>query len=660
MSSLRVKSENANGAPKARSNSLKPNFNPALRRSLQKRTSGEMLPRAVFHTSQLDQIPLDTVDVANGDVGSQKATSAGKQFEGDFDEILEEVGGYGRFQWRILALMQPPFLFLGFTLLSQLWLLLEPDHWCHVPELEALGFSPEHVRDISIPREERAGREQFSHCLRYDVNFSQIDDPANWRPDNTTSLVSCSSGWHYDFSELYPTIVSDLDWVCDDAWKAPLTTALFFVGSIAGTLIFGAVSDRFGRLPALVAANLTACIAGVVSAFARSLFVFAASRFVFGMANNLQTTLAMVFLSEFVGVRWRGMVVNLPLATSFCLGMTILPWIAWGAGHWQYIALATSIPMVFPVVYLVARIPESCRWLQQTGQLDRAIEAMRKIAAENGRTVPEETWESFTVAARQKHKEEQTRPAPGLRQLARHPRLRTRMLVLMFSTSILLLLFDLTSRNTDFDVDIFTAQTLLAVSEAPADLLTWLLVDTLGRRWTITISTGLTSGAGLALAILLNLGTAPAAASTAVAVLCRFFTTIAVNALMTLSMELIPTDVRSRAFSLTQVAGHAGSVLSPLILFLERVWRGLPQLILSGLALLGAISVSLLPETKGRPLPDTLTEGEEFGKDQRWLQCYCGGEEGMQEGEGSEGEVAEQRNGTDNPALELNEDVTRM
>ena len=118
---------------------------------------------------------------------------------------------------------------------------------------------------------------------------------------------------------------------------------------------------------------------------------------------------------------------------------------------------------------------------------------------------------------------------------------------------------------------------------------------------------------------------------------------------MELGVELIPTEVRSRGFAVMQVAGHAGSLFSPVILFLERLGRGLPQLVLAGLALLGASSVSLLPETLGRPLPDTLADGEAFGRDQRWLQCHCG--DGRAEREIRKRNVA----GQDNRAVDLEE-----
>ena len=40
-----------------------------------------------------------------------------------------------------------------------------------------------------------------------------------------------------------------MDWVCGDSWKAPLTQGIHFAGGAVGTLLFGLFADRFGRLP---------------------------------------------------------------------------------------------------------------------------------------------------------------------------------------------------------------------------------------------------------------------------------------------------------------------------------------------------------------------------------------------------------------------------
>ena len=38
-----------------------------------------------------------------------------------------------------------------------------------------------------------------------------------------------------------------MNWVCDDAWKGSFSQSLFNVGAAIGTLLFGYISDHFGR-----------------------------------------------------------------------------------------------------------------------------------------------------------------------------------------------------------------------------------------------------------------------------------------------------------------------------------------------------------------------------------------------------------------------------
>ena len=47
-----------------------------------------------------------------------------------------------------------------------------------------------------------------------------------------------------------------MDWICDDAWIGPFTQAMFFVGAAIGAIVFGYVSDIYGRYPTFVATNV--------------------------------------------------------------------------------------------------------------------------------------------------------------------------------------------------------------------------------------------------------------------------------------------------------------------------------------------------------------------------------------------------------------------
>ena len=59
----------------------------------------------------------------------------------DFDDMLEYVGTFGRYQKCLFFWMAPFAIFVGFIYFSPYFITLVPDHWCDIPELEEL--SPE-------------------------------------------------------------------------------------------------------------------------------------------------------------------------------------------------------------------------------------------------------------------------------------------------------------------------------------------------------------------------------------------------------------------------------------------------------------------------------------------------------------------------------------
>lgn len=84
----------------------------------------------------------------------------------------------------------------------------------------------------------------------------------------------------------YISIVQEYDWVCRDGWIPVMGQSIFFTGSVVGTLVFGVLSDRFGRLHVLVLANMCALFGNLSTVFCIGATTFILSRFVAGLATD--------------------------------------------------------------------------------------------------------------------------------------------------------------------------------------------------------------------------------------------------------------------------------------------------------------------------------------------------------------------------------------
>lgn len=82
------------------------------------------------------------------------------------------------------------------------------------------------------------------------------------------------------------TLGQQLNWVCQDAWKSVLGQSMFFVGSVLGSLIFGILADKIGRLHILVISNIMALVGNVLTVFATDVALFSICRFLAGLATD--------------------------------------------------------------------------------------------------------------------------------------------------------------------------------------------------------------------------------------------------------------------------------------------------------------------------------------------------------------------------------------
>ena len=71
--------------------------------------------------------------------------------------------------------------------------------------------------------------------------------------------------------------------MCDRSFLAPLITTTYFCGVMVGGVIFGTLSDRFGRKSMMLVCLYTQCVIGIAIHFVRRLVIFIGLRFIQGI-----------------------------------------------------------------------------------------------------------------------------------------------------------------------------------------------------------------------------------------------------------------------------------------------------------------------------------------------------------------------------------------
>ena len=131
----------------------------------------------------------------------------------NFDQVLERIGGFGKYQKFLLFLLGIAAIPVGAMTLGNVFISGLPHHSCYIPALANL--STHQQQRISSPPERSSGGEvqdgKYDVCHVYDVDYSSLDLTLNETDHahvtlNATELRTCSA-WVYDDSVFSYTIV---------------------------------------------------------------------------------------------------------------------------------------------------------------------------------------------------------------------------------------------------------------------------------------------------------------------------------------------------------------------------------------------------------------------------------------------------------------------
>ncbi|KOB67750.1 Organic cation transporter protein [Operophtera brumata] len=530
----------------------------------------------------------------------------------DYDELLSSAGELGRYQVLLCVSTAPFYMFGVFVYFSQLFMTeVSANHWCWIPQLQNLT-EVERI-NLAIPADVNS-RYGYSQCQAYVANWTEILSTGK-TPDETWQTAPCQDGWEFDKSEIpYPTITSEMGWVCDKNSYQATAQAIFFIGSTVGGFTIGWIADRFGRLPALVASNLLGCIGGLLSTFARNFIQFSICRFIMGMAHSNCMLMAYLIALEYVAPKHRTLLTNMTFSIFFSAFAMSLPWIALACGHWKTISLVTSLPLGF-AIFAPLFIPESPRWLLSKGRIDEAIEKIRVIGRINRKEVPMTLIEQFKETLSKEHKDEME----SCLAIFKRPVLRRSLILACLEFMCCTIVFDGLFLNIgQLNFDFFLSFSVISFTEFPSVFLLAFILDWLGRRWLIFIMMAV-SCVFCVVTVFMNSGVE----SVVCAVIARFGVNMSYSAIMQWAAELLPTSVRGSGTTFVHICGYFATILTPYIVYLKIFAHWLPLVIIGAIAGFGGVIALFLPETANKEMPHTFDEAEGLSRNQKFWDIPC-------------------------------------
>ena len=163
-----------------------------------------------------------------------------------------------------------------------------------------------------------------------------------------------------------------------------VTSSLLF-GAAFGAMLFGRVSDNWGRRKTIILLAVAFFVGAMTCVFTPNFEIMVVGRVILGLAVGGASTVVPVYLAELAPFEIRGslagrnelMIVVGQLA-AFVFNAIIGN--LWGhhEGVWRYMLAVAAIPAIF-LFFGMLRVPESPRWLVEKGRIDEAREVLETI-----------------------------------------------------------------------------------------------------------------------------------------------------------------------------------------------------------------------------------------------------------------------------------------
>ncbi|XP_017009273.2 organic cation transporter protein [Drosophila takahashii] len=522
-----------------------------------------------------------------------------------YDDVITHLGEFGPYQKRIYYLLCLPAIVCAFHKLAGVFLLAKPDFRCVLPyeNASATYQLSSDLWNLSYP--------QGDTCAYYNVDYSE--EYLNGSVPRITNETKSCSRYVYDQSKYLNSAVTEWDMVCNRSLLSATSDSLFMLGVLLGSFIFGQMSDKLGRKPTFFASLVLQLIFGVLAAVSPEYFSYTISRMIVGATTSGVFLVAYVIALEMVGSSYR-LFAGVAMQMFFSVGFMLTAGFAYFIHDWRWLQIALTLPgLLFICYYWI--IPESARWLLLKGRQEEAFVIIKKAAKENRVQIPSEIYEQLVDEVAEKKKQDEltaSQPAATVFDLLRYPNLRRKTLLIFFDWFVNSGVYYGLSWNTNnLGGNQLVNFMISGAVEIPGYVLLLFTLNRWGRR---SILCGTMMIAGVSLLATIFVPSDMNWLIIACAMIGKLAITSSYGTIYIFSAEQFPTVVRNVGLGASSMVARVGGILAPYLKLLGEIWRPLPLIICGALSLTAGLLSLLLPETLNKPMPETIEDGEKFGK----------------------------------------------
>ncbi|CAL5229494.1 g12830 [Coccomyxa viridis] len=526
-----------------------------------------------------------------------------------------------------------------------------PGHFLRVEKLPMADeqcVRPQPLLDASLPEDVEEGGGNDSPTYTIGAALDHI----GFGRFHVMLLFYCGCAWAADAVEMM--LLSFLGPAVKCLWnitpaQESLITSIVFCGTMIGAYSWGVLGDAKGRRVGFFATAMFTFVFGVLSAASPNYVALVILRGLMGVGLG-GAPVAFALYLELVPSKYRGALL-VALQSFWTIGSMLEAGLAWGIlsdWGWRWLVAISSVPLLL-LMLLYPLLPESPYWLLAMGRTQEVHAMLSKIARMNGKELPPgrlqpaaahkakdatlgkqraENGADSSAKAGSGLRRRVLEPLQGLlwalKPLMQRALRRTTLLLMFIWFTNALCYYGLVLLTTSLHAqgggnscgaggklilaqrdlrDIFIAST----AELPGLLVAALVMDPLGRKWSLAlsllgigISTGLLIVTSRADTVLLFAGRACSMGSFAI--------------LYVYTPEVFPTKVRALGLGVNNAMSRVGALLSP-FMAVALVERGMPHAaegIIAGICVLAAIATLCLPlETAGKALLVDAEKSEE-------------------------------------------------